>query len=326
MSVAPKAPRWGVVATVKAPVRDILRFAAHHIDAGADLVHIYLDAPNPEAFGALSDHPKCRVTVCDDAYWTATTGQRPAMVEPRQSANASHAYRRQTGLDWIAHLDVDEFLVSARPVAATLAAQPDAIDVLRVRPMEALAVAEDTLPQAFKDYVPNGPARIPTIAQLYPTYGAYVHGGFLSHVAGKVFVRTGLDQVKIRIHNAFQKGEVFQREAESSNLRLAHLHATSWEDWQRSYPFRLEQGSYRPGLKPAPHAEIGAVTLNDLLSVLTEDDGVAGLLPFFEEVCADTPDLRARLRAHDLLVEMDLALDSKLTRHFPKVKGLSTSV
>ena len=326
MKPTPQAPRWGVVATVKAPTRETLRFAAHHIDAGADLVHIYLDAPDPEAFAALDDHPNCRVTVCDDAYWKTCVGQRPAMVEPRQSANASHAYRRHADLDWIAHLDVDEFLVGARPVGETLAALPDDIDTVRVRPMEALAVGDGQQPQAFKDYVPTGPARIPTITQLYPTYGAYVHGGFLSHVAGKVFVRTSLDQVKIRIHNAFQKGEALQREAESDDLRLAHLHATSWEDWQRSYPFRLGQGSYRPGLKPAPHAEIGAVTLNDLFSVLTEDDGVAGLRPFFEEVCADTPELRARLRARNLLVELDLELDAKLTHHFSKVKGVSTSV
>ena len=43
----------------------------------------------------------------------------------------------------------------------------------------------------------------PQTADIYPTYGLHLNGGFLSHVAGKVFVRTGHDGVGLRIHNAF---------------------------------------------------------------------------------------------------------------------------
>ena len=37
---------WGVVATIKAPTTDVLRFAAYHLSLGADQVFLYLDDAN----------------------------------------------------------------------------------------------------------------------------------------------------------------------------------------------------------------------------------------------------------------------------------------
>ena len=41
---------WGIVSTIKAPAKDILTFAAYHLDLGAHRVYIYLDAPDTRAF------------------------------------------------------------------------------------------------------------------------------------------------------------------------------------------------------------------------------------------------------------------------------------
>lgn len=306
--------KWGLVSTIKAPARDILRFAAYHLQAGAHRLYIYLDDDNPTAFNALKSHPKCRVTTCDDAYWSKHA-QRPQKHQARQSVNATHAYQRRTEVDWLIHIDVDEFLVSEQGVGAVLAQMPDDTLAARIRPMEALS--GDTT--AFKAFIPNGPDRPKIVRNLYPTYGDFIKGGFLSHLAGKLFVRTGLDNTRLQIHNAFQGDTALRAIDHLYGIDLAHAHAKTWEEWQKSYRYRLEHGSYREGLAPNKPREKGGLSMYDLFSLIESDSGPAGLRAFFDEVCADTPSLRARLDAHGLLRLVDLNLDQAVATHFPNV-------
>jgi hypothetical protein len=189
---------WGIVATVKAPVADVLNFAAHHLELGAHRLYIYLDEPGDAAFAPLKAHPKVRVTTCDHSYWRKHK-RRPKKHQVRQSANASHAYRRAE-VDWLAHIDVDEFLWSQTPVAVQLAALPATALCARLFPAEALAGDGN----AFKAVHRLRDRRADIVERLYPTYGRYLNGGFLSHVEGKLFLRTGLPGIGFRIHNAFQ--------------------------------------------------------------------------------------------------------------------------
>ena len=53
--------KWGIVSTIKAPLEEIERFAAHHLELGADRLILYLDDDNESAFQALRQHPKLRV-------------------------------------------------------------------------------------------------------------------------------------------------------------------------------------------------------------------------------------------------------------------------
>ena len=311
------SPRWGLVATIKAPAEEILCFAAFHLEAGAHRLFIYLDEPNPTAQSALANHPKCRVTLCDTAHWKMLIGKRPVKHQSRQTLNATHAYGRAGDVDWLAHIDVDEFLVSDRPVADHLADVPPAVETARARPMEMLG-GDGT---AFKRFIPNGPRRERIVNAVYPTFGEYIKGGFLSHLAGKVFVRTGMEGITIRIHNAFRGSEMIEGTQELSELRLAHAHAKSWEDWQAAYRFRLEKGSYRADLGPAKPRVRGGLTLNEFFAILEAEEGEAGLRAFYDEVCADTPDHRARLAAHDLLHRADLRLSTHLATYFPDWAG-----
>ena len=56
--------------------------------------------------------------------------------------------------------------------------------------------------------------------------------------------------------------------------------------------------------------------------MIESESGENGLRAFFNEVCADTPELRSRLRGHGLLREVDLALPNHLATHFPRFTGL----
>lgn len=304
---------WGLSATILAPARDILRFAAYHLDQGAHRLYIYLDADTPDAYNALKSHPKIRVQTCDDAHWKRLCGARPDKHQVRQTMNATHAYNRRAEVDWLIHMDADEFLVPDGAVADVLAPVPGDVTSARVRPMELLGGSAD----AFKAFIPADGQRRARVERIYPTYGTHLKGGFLSHVAGKLFVRSGLDGITVKIHNAFQGDRMLPDAQEPGGIALAHCHAKSWEDWQAAYAYRLDKGSYRAELKPAVKPEQGGMSLHDLFRGIEAEQGTAGLRAFYDEVVGDSPDLRARLDAHGLLRIVPLDLDGACARHFP---------
>lgn len=302
--------RWGLVSTILAPSAEILRFAAYHLEAGAHRIYIYLDDENYEAFEALKAHPKCRVLICDASYWNKRGG-RPDRHQVRQTKNASHAYRRKIDVDWLGHIDVDEFLVG--DVGGHLTALTPETKTARVRPMELLADGDGT---AYKGFIPPGPARRALVQELFPTFGQYLRGGFLSHVSGKLFVRTGLKGISFRIHKAFEQEQEIPNAAELVPITLAHRHAQSWETWRARYRYRLEQGAYRAELDKGRTDKPHTMSLHDLFTFLEDSEGEDGLRKFHTEVAADTPDMRARLAAHDLLHIVDLDLERLVKKHF----------
>lgn len=313
--------KWGVVSTIKAPAEAILNFAAYHLEAGAHRLFLYLDAPCPEARPLLKAHPKIRVFDCDDASWQhRRKGGKPHKHQVRQSLNATRAYRRQSqDIAWLTHIDVDEFLWSATPIATVLATLPDVTNCARVRPIEMLAQGQRNaaLETAFKGHIPGGPDRGTIVGRLYPRYGEHLKGGFLSHLEGKLFVRTGLPDLTLRIHNVFQDDQENPGHQELPEVDLCHLHATTWGHWQSHYRFRLKRGSYRDDLQPARPRDKGGITLHELLNAIEADQGTPGLRDFFDEVCHDSPALRQRLEHEGLLRLRQLDLAPKRRKHFP---------
>ncbi|NIZ13703.1 glycosyltransferase family 2 protein [Phaeobacter sp. HF9A] len=311
--------KWGLVATLKAGAEEILAFAAWHLEMGAHRLFLYLDAPCPRALPHLKAHPKIRVIETDAAHWEKRRGRIPEKHQVRQSLNATRAYRRQAkDLDWLIHMDVDEFLTAESSIAAALGALHKDRICARVRPLERLAGSESH----YKARIPPGPDQEAIAARLYPRFGPYLKGGFISHVQGKLFLRTGLDgageDVEIRIHNAFVNGEENPGPAELAQVDLCHHHSNDWDHWMRHYRYRLEKGSYRADLAPARSRDMGGVTLHELLSQVESLEGEAGLRVFFNEVCADSPDLRARLEAEGLFRSRRLPLSQARARQFPK--------
>lgn len=305
-------PRWGIVTTIKAPVEDILRFAAHHLGLGAHRLYIYLDDDNTEAFEALKAHPKCRPVMTDHAYWQKLGMKRRAKHQSRQFENARHGYERAgRDVDWLAHLDVDEFLWPDRPIAAQLAdLAPDCL-CARMRPAEALAGPGPVT--HFKAIAVDRATRARQTAALWPQWAAHLNGGFLSHVAGKMIYRTGVEGLRVQIHNVFVGEAMNPSEVELTETTLLHMHAKSWEAFRAAFDYRLDKGSYRAELKPA---QADGETLHLLLSRLA-DQGEDALRQFYDAVCAARPELLDRLAAEGLLRSHALDLDAKRRQHFP---------
>ncbi|MDK3071938.1 glycosyltransferase family 2 protein [Sedimentitalea sp. JM2-8] len=293
---------------------ETLEFAAFHLHLGAHRLYLYLDAPEPRAHAFLKAHPKVRVATCDATHWRRIGEPRPRKHQVRQVLNATHAYGRAGDVDWLAHIDVDEFLWCERSIGSRLADLPRDATSARVRPVEALA-GDGT---AFKAFIPGGADRDTVVRELYPDYGAYVKGGFLSHLAGKVFVRTGLPDISLRIHNVYQGGDENPNEVPLDDVDLCHFHVRNWDQWISAYRFRLLKGSYRMNPAKVPSQADGAApTLHRLLRTVERDRGRQGLRDFFETLCADTQDHRDRLAAKGLLRLRDLNLAEKRRRHFP---------
>jgi hypothetical protein len=311
--MADKSCKWGTVSTIKADARDILNFAAFHIEQGAHRLYIYLDADCPGAFDLLKSHPKVRVQLRDAAFWERKGGL-PEKHENRQTLNATHAYNRRVEVDWLAHIDVDEFMWSGTtPLASHLSQLSPDVLCARVRPIESLAGNG----HAFKGYMPADGSRDKRLKRLYPRFGRHMTGGFLSHVQGKLLVRTGLDDMNIKIHNVYQGSIENPGHTELDAVDLCHVHARDWDDWLQNYRYRLMRGAYAADMAPNRDRAQGGVSKHELLTMIEEAEGEDGLRAFYDELCADTPEFRARLDAEGLLRIRDLNLDTLRRKHFP---------
>lgn len=311
--------RWGTVTTTNAPLPEILDFAAWHLELGAHRVHLYLDEDMPEAQAVLSAHPKLRVIRTDDAWWARRNG-RPAKHQARQGANARHANNRHANkdrpeVDWLAHIDTDEFLLPAQPVAETLAALPSECLCARVRPVEALAGSgTETL---FKAFHVDQDRRQRAAEACFPDWAQHLSGGFLSHVAGKLFFRAGTPRLQIRIHNVMRDGLQNPGEVALDGIELGHFHAADWDRFLKLYRFRLARGSYRAELKPQARRE-GAVNLHALFGLIEQSGSEPALRAFFDQVCTATPELTGRLEDHGLLRRRHMDLPVLRAKHFPR--------
>ena len=120
---------WGLVATIKAPEEKALAFAAHHLSLGADHLWLFFDDPESPIPAALANHPRITATLCDAAHWTHVGKKRPPAHQNRQTQNARLTYRALAHTDWIIHIDVDEFLLTPRPIAAIKFQVPQRSDI-----------------------------------------------------------------------------------------------------------------------------------------------------------------------------------------------------
>jgi len=302
---------WGIVTTIKAPLPAIARFVAYHLDLGAAEIHIFLDQPVPEANRFFASVPQVRITQCDEVYWSHLPEKAKIAHQLRQAFNATRTYR-DSSLQWLAHIDVDEFILTQTPVSDLLATVPADCAALRLRPAELLAQPSPfTGPSTFKLPRAASDRSKGALARIYPNFGVFVPDGFLSHSAGKVMARTGLPDMRLGVHALKYKGKAISNETVAAGAHVGHAHAPTWQVFRDHLTFRKTKGAYRR--KPNE-----SMKLQDVLDLIEQDEGEDGLRRFYNEMCAATPELLASLRAHDMLLTATLDLDDKVARYFGK--------
>mgnify|MGYP003632974540 CR=1 FL=1 len=170
----PDALRWGTVSTIKAPVQQIARFIAYHLDAGAAQMDIFLDVPDATIAQQLQ-HPQVRFHQCDDAFWADKPAKARESHQLRQASNATQAYKASE-LDWLAHIDVDEYILTDQPLAQHLSRVPADMAFARMQPVELMASDDPwTGPAYFKRTRKAAKRKTADLIDIYPTFGAYVH-------------------------------------------------------------------------------------------------------------------------------------------------------
>jgi len=191
---------WSVSSTVAEPAELLYAFVAHYLDQGATEVHLFIDNPNQAGLETLRTLKGVRLTICDAAYWERVAGKRPEGQVMRQLRNANVAYKAcQT--EWYFFCDADEFFVSNRAVSDILKDVPP--DILHCRTVMAERAFRAGQPQKN---IFDGVLRVPLIngeAVLSAVYGDLAKmttRGLLGHTLGKSFVRTGRDDLRMRIH------------------------------------------------------------------------------------------------------------------------------
>lgn len=299
-----RLPRWGIAATIKAPADQVLAFAAHHLDLGAQRVWLHFDDPSDPAADLLAGQDGITVIRCDDAYWHDLAGSRPDTHQVRQVKNIGRILRKAR-LDWIGHFDVDEFLLADVPVAEILADQPADRHIVRAEPWEALhdpALADDIFTaRLFRRQLSDGASAM--AARLYGPPGDLLDKGMLSHTVGKCFFRTGVAGMIPRIHGARWKGGdwVFGGRFHP-DLALLHFHAQDGELWKARLPYRLSKGAYQ--YRPAMQAWLLAATQDEIDL-------------FYDRIQTARPDLVTALADQGLLRQAELGLRRKVAARFP---------
>lgn len=195
------APTWGIVAMVDEPPQLVKAFVAHHLDAGACALHLFLDRDNPDLRAALAPLPEVHLTVADSAFWQAINGgHRPAHIMRRQARITEVAYAR-AGVDWLLHCDADEFLADGPGFARLLARQAPDVKALQLRMLERAypsgAPREGLFDGVFRRAAPLfkdwGEA-------TYGRYAKFMSDGLTGHTLGKGVARTG-GTLRLGVHS-----------------------------------------------------------------------------------------------------------------------------
>lgn len=173
---------WAIAMLAREPAPLVLENLRWHIGQGACEVHLYLDDPTDPVAAQARELLGVRVTICDDAFWDALNGGRPALQTRRQTLIATQAYQ-QTGCDWLIHLDADEFLFV-----------PDLPGQLAQCAHETMhiPVAERVWTRAQPQHLFEGGFRAPRPGPAAdPAMQPYFNRGMSGHAAGKSASRTG---------------------------------------------------------------------------------------------------------------------------------------
>ncbi|WP_280960244.1 glycosyltransferase family 2 protein [Antarcticimicrobium sediminis] len=216
-----------------------MRFAAWYLSGGASSLLLMFDNPQDPAIGVLGDHPRIECVPCTPEFW-AMLGMTPDTNFPkRQNAALTWAYHR-TDEPWFLNVDADEFLyIEGRSIATLLAAQPRAIEAVRVLTAEVVRPVAPMEQLQFRLPMPRDAAR-----RVYGESAALFgprRRGLIGHPQGKSATRTGLSDARARQHWVERSDgtPVAERLVGAAQRGfLLHMIGYDFEAWRRKLEWR----------------------------------------------------------------------------------------
>ncbi len=290
---------WGVCTTVRAPQDHVFAFVAHHLCLGASHIWLHFDDPDDPAYHATLGLPNVTAIKCDDPYWQAVCKTRPDTHQNRQSRNMQRVYNL-AALPWVAHLDVDEYLLPDRDISVLLDEISPSKILVRMAPWEALHSPNlpDDIFTAYQFRAVLKGDRLAEIRELaFGRFAALLPDGVLSHSAGKCFFQRGFDGLKPRLHGAFLARERVKGGTVHPDIAVLHFHAEDPARWTDRLQFRLTKGAYQ--FNPALQAHLLGATAADIAE-------------FYDIIQGPGATVRAVLAERGLLKEARLDLRKKV--------------
>jgi hypothetical protein len=313
MRLSLKRPTWGVVCTTSAPLILVQAFAAFHLRAGARRVAIYDDLCQYGSHLRTSSSDSVTVVCCNNSYWKHK-GTKPADHRVRQTYNANHAIGL-LGVDYIAHLDVDEFLVSrSSAVDKQLASHwRPATQAFRIPPCEPLyrripkTLSEVWQADAFKLRFPPGEKGVKMAEEIHGARGRLLRRGLQGHAVGKVMMQAR-EGLSLGIHRGFYNRKP-PALSNNHDLLVCHFFAMGISDWMSKLERRLTPA------RISSESESRRQFLN--LFDSAKQNGTSAISSLYEawNVCSEHA--LERLQTAGYLFRVDLEIAEALRERYP---------
>jgi len=285
-------PTWGIVMTAREPAQLVLANIGWHLHTGASEIHLYLDDPEDPVAADVAAVPQVHVTLCDTDHWGGRKKGRPDQQTRRQVFNCDHAMAR-AGVDWLVHLDADEFLVQHTSMAAEMAWLRPHDSELHFPVCERFYTEPPThLFDGVLRHATTGRRDLPK--DLFGDLDRYFKAGMTGHTAGKSAAPTDSD-FRLGVHSAYRGKRDAAHKAErhvSRSTRLYHFDGLTPLHWLIKlgrYAKSREQGFFPPGR---------TAQLDDLVAVRGDAAKILGFHNKIRMMDQATVDLMNR---HDLL-------------------------
>lgn len=318
-----KDTTWGVTLSVLEPTQLVVANIAHHLELGAKEVIVFLDKPQKDLKKILSTHPKVTTFVCNDRYWLGRQHiRRPQKVIIRQIRNARYAMTRSK-VDWLLHVDADEFLFPKGDFVAELASLPDTFGGLWLENYErAFRAGQDKTTifdgtfRAFPKTEPHG-AALPALSSLYGNNTAFARNGFTAHNLGKSFARNdprfaqGLHQVRMATD---ENPQPLANMYCSTMAKVLHFDGLTALHWIR----KLVRMAEEQGSAGAKQAEARRTTREFQLGMIREHlDDPKYLMGVHDAHKIVSPEQERKLGALGLLHALAFDPAGAISRQFP---------
>lgn len=240
-----------IAVTVRAEMSVIVQFIEYHLSKKIDEIFVFLDDPSFNTVPLLfSCHEKVKFIVCDEKYWNEVNvcrfdncekNIRPKGIEQRQFSNYSYA-RKKTHCDWVANIDIDEFIYSPYELKSFITQLPLNIFSIRMRTKEAIytEIVEDN--HIFNTcFFKKNNKKAEKSSQLFFDSKLHANGGYWGHKLGKILARRQEGIRHIGNHYIFPLNNELIIDVEFDFLYLLHFEGMSQKYFVEKQLRRLKQ-------------------------------------------------------------------------------------
>lgn len=219
-----------IVSTIKDSLPNITRFIDGNLAAGADLIFVFSEDLDDDAYEYLTDH-ELVIHIPSRTAHDHWGGNRPARLNLRQNTNANLVRTLLAACPWatwLFHLDGDEILDIDTNALESL--RPD-MPAVRLSPLESVAAMTDDWAGYFKyPLTDSNLALLHSLGAIAePTKRALFNG----HVAGKVGIRPSLDY-RLTLHAAKVGTDKIPTRS-GKKLRMLHYDSLNADEFVRKW-------------------------------------------------------------------------------------------